>query len=89
MMMMIWTFTIHHKLKGSVHKQHKCKMCSLGKTRLKFARFIRDVFLQILGLQACNRPIYTVTFGSTRRLQTDNFYHAIVCICLEISTDLT
>jgi len=42
MTMMIWTFTIHHKLKGSVHKQHKCKMCSLGKTRLKFARFIRQ-----------------------------------------------
>ena len=41
----IWT-----ELKGSVHKPVKCSMCSFEKTRLKFTRFIRDFFLQILGL---------------------------------------
>jgi len=28
--------------------------------------------------------IYTVTFGSTRRLQMSNFYNVSMCICLGI-----
>ena len=52
----------------------KCCMCRFGKTRLKFARF--TWFFCKYWAYLCN--IYTIIFGSTRRLQMPNFYNVIM-----------